>query len=267
MKTTGGHLVLALNLILLAVPLAGCLSPSSQRKSALPSPLAAPSLSGKVSITAHDAEGRESPELARAVEVRMEGDTLTISHRGGKGSFLYLTLSYDPERLSPREVLLADRFMGREDLVKFAKRYRPGKVAIAIAKLRPSESEPMELGGPVATIRFAEGPDQVKEISAGANFPGEPMVVVNPDDLQSPQDGLLTFSAVLKVEIRIRGDNNADGEVGFAELTRFLEVFGLNVGDPAPVTGVVMPSDDFDGSGSIDYNDINLLNSSIWNIN
>ncbi len=214
---------------------------------------------GDVAIVAYDPEGQPSQELTQLVQAEMEGQVLKIGLRGGEGKFVYLTVDYNPAKFSPEQIELADRFVEDGSLLKFGKRYREGKVAIAVAMIRPAERDPMELGGEVATIRFGPGPDVLKETAGGINQPGEPMVVINPDDPANPQDAVDTGAGVVRAELRVRGDTNANGSLGFEDMTRLVNVFGLNVGDPAPGGGTVRMADDFDASGDIGFNDATLF--------
>ncbi|GEM_PF-4191502 len=214
---------------------------------------------GEVAIVAYDPEGRPSQELTQLVQAEMEGKVLKIGLKGGEGKFIYLTVDYNPAKLSPTQIELADRFAEDGNLLKFGKRFREGKVAIAVAMIRPSEREPMELSGEVATIQFGPGPDVMKETAGGINQPGEPMVVINPADPTNPQDAVDLDAGLVSAELRVRGDTNANGSLGFEDMTRLVNVFGLSVGDPAPGGGTVRMADDFDGSGDIGFNDATLF--------
>ncbi len=100
-------------------------------------------------------------------------------------------------------------------------------------------------------------PDLASASKGTAQLPaqgGRPILTLNPVDPSNPQGAFDPTAGVVRMEVRLIGDNNADGTVSFADVNGLVSTFGL------PVDGsTVKQAHDFNGDGEVNFADVNLL--------
>ncbi|GEM_PF-2978991 len=82
----------------------------------------------------------------------------------------------------------------------------------------------------------------------------QPILQLNPADPQNPQGALDTSASLVHAEVRLIGDNNADGTVSFADVNGLVATFGQSVDG-----STVKQAHDFNGDGEVNFADVNLL--------
>ena len=210
---------------------------------------------GEIEVIPYDGEGRPAPSLRDHLWPRVTTDgtglTLTIqtSPAYPAGEPLYLEVRFNPGRFAFQGAQLGD-LAEREGMISFVKSAGPGRVAIAAAPLRGSTATPATA---TVTLTFRPGRDALRTTSQALPW-SDPLLLPNPSDPTDPQGGVDNGSGTVRLELALPGDNNADGAVSFADVTRLVSVFGL------PVDGnQVLAADDFNRDGEVGFADVNLL--------